>query len=218
MKFFLDTASVSEIKTANDWGILDGVTTNPSLVFKEGRDFYTVVKEIASVVDGPVSAEVTAVDFDGMMKQGRDVAKLARNVVVKVPLTKEGIKACRALRAEDVAVNVTLCFSANQALIAAKAGASFVSPFVGRLDDRSEVGMDLIRDIRRIYDNYSFETEILTASVRHPIHVLEAARAGSDVATMPFKVMEQLFSHPLTDLGLKAFLDDWAKHEQGRRT
>jgi len=211
MKFFIDTANISEIREAASLGILDGVTTNPSLVAKEGRAFHEVIREIAGIVDGPISAEVTALDTDGMLREGRELAKIHPNVVIKVPLTKDGLKACKALRAEGTGVNVTLCFSPAQALLAAKCDASFISPFVGRLDDVATEGMDLIRQIRAIYDNYGFETQILSASIRHPMHVVESALAGADVATIPFKVMMQLYDHPLTDIGIKRFLDDWAK-------
>lgn len=211
MKFFIDTANIDEIREAASLGILDGVTTNPSLVAKEGRDFRQVLREIVSLVNGPISAEVTALEAPGMLEQGRELAKIHPNVVIKIPLTKEGLKACKQLRSEEIAVNVTLCFSASQALLAAKCGASYVSPFVGRLDDVSEEGMELIRAIRAIYDNYGFGTEILVASIRHPVHVVDAALAGADVATMPFKVMMQLYEHPLTDIGLKKFLADWEK-------
>lgn len=211
MKFFIDTANLDEIREAASLGIVDGVTTNPSLIAKEGRVFQDVVKEIASVVDGPISAEVTALDAEGMLREARPLAKIHDNIVIKVPLTKEGLKACKALRSEGLRVNVTLCFSPSQALLAAKVGASYISPFVGRLDDVSHEGMDLIRQIRAIYDNYGFETEILSASIRHPVHVVESALAGADVATMPFKVMMQLYEHPLTDLGIRKFLADWEK-------
>jgi transaldolase len=211
MKFFIDTANLQEIKDAAALGIVDGVTTNPSLIAKEGRKFEDVVAEIARIVDGPISAEVTALDFDGMIAQARPLAKIHKNITIKVPLTKEGLRACKALRAEGLAVNVTLCFSPSQALLAAKCGATFVSPFVGRLDDVSHDGMDLIRQIRAIYDNYGYTTQILAASLRHPIHVVESALAGADVGTMPYKVMMQLYEHPLTDIGLKKFLEDWDK-------
>lgn len=210
MKFFLDTAKIDEIKEAHDTGLLDGVTTNPSLVKKAGGDFFETLSEIASVVDGPVSAETVATDHETMLQEGLKCAKIADNIAVKVPLTVDGLKTCKALRAEDIMVNVTLCFSANQALLAAKAGATFISPFVGRHDDVGFNGMELIEDIRTIYDNYGFDTEILVASIRHPVHVLEAARIGGDVATMPWDVMKKLFNHPLTDKGLDAFLKDWA--------
>ena len=211
MKFFLDTANLDEIKQGVAWGLVDGVTTNPSLVAKEGVDFHTRIKDICALVDGPISAEVTATDFDGMMKEGHILAKLHPNVTVKVPLIPEGIKACRALSKEGIKVNVTLCFSASQALLAAKSGATFISPFVGRLDDVSTNGMDLIRDIVQIYDNYGYKTEVLAASLRHPQHIVESALAGADVGTMPFGVLKMLFNHPLTDIGLKRFLEDWEK-------
>lgn len=211
MKFFLDTANVQEIREAHDLGVLDGVTTNPSLVAKEGRDYHEVIAEICKIVKGPVSAEVVATDRDGMVKEGRVFAKIAENVVVKCPIIPEGVKATKILSGEGVKVNATLCFSATQALIAAKAGASFVSPFIGRVDDASSHGMQIIHDIRAIYDNYDFKTEILAASLRHPMHVLESALAGADAATMPHKVLLQCFKHPLTDVGLKKFLEDWEK-------
>ena len=211
MKFFIDTANIDEIREAASLGIVDGVTTNPSLVAKEGRSFHDVVREIASIVDGPISAEVTALDAPSMLAQGKELAKIHDNVVIKVPLTKEGLKACKAFRSQGIRVNVTLCFSPTQALLAAKCDASYISPFVGRLDDISHDGMELIAQIRQIYDNYGFTTEILSASIRHPIHVVQSALAGADVGTMPFKVMLQLYEHPLTDLGLKKFLADWEK-------
>ncbi len=210
MKFFADTAEVDDIRDLAATGLLDGVTTNPSLVAKTGRDFFDVLKDICAAVDGPVSAEVAATDYDTMVQEGRRLADFADNIVVKVPLTWDGLKACKSLRQAGAMVNVTLCFSANQALFAAKAGATFVSPFVGRLDDISEDGMQLIRDIRLIFDNYpALETEILVASIRHPMHVVEAARIGADICTMPPAVLRKLAGHPLTDKGLKAFLDDW---------
>lgn len=211
MKFFLDTANLDEIKEAASWGVLDGITTNPSLVSKEGRDFKDLIRQICSIVDGPVSAEVVGTTTEIMLEEAYELAKIHRNVVVKVPLIIEGLKAVKILSQKKIKTNVTLCFSANQALLAAKAGATYISPFIGRLDDISQEGMDLIKDIKVIYDNYGFETQILTASVRHPIHVLEAAKAGSHVATLPFKVLEQLVKHPLTDIGLKKFLADWDK-------
>jgi transaldolase len=211
LKFFIDTADVAEIKKALDLGLCDGVTTNPSLVARTGRSFEDVLKEIVSIVQGPVSAEVTAVDFDGMMKEAHVYAKFAPNVVIKVPLILEGLKAVKALTAEGIRTNVTLCFSANQALLAAKAGATYVSPFVGRLDDVSEDGMALIAQILEIYRNYDFGTQVLVASVRNPLHVVQAARMGADVATIPFSVLAQLAQHPLTDIGLKKFLADWEK-------
>jgi transaldolase len=211
MKFFIDTANIDEIRDAARLGILDGVTTNPSLVAKEGRKFEAVIAEICTIVDGPISAEVTALDFDGMMAQAHPLAAIHKNVTIKVPLTKDGLRACKALRGEGTAVNVTLCFSPSQALLAAKCGATFISPFVGRLDDVSQDGIELIRQIRAIYDNYGFTTQILAASIRHPMHVVDCALAGADVGTMPYKVMTQLYEHPLTDLGLKKFLEDWEK-------
>ena len=215
MKFFIDTADTEEIRELAATGLLDGVTTNPSLVAKTGRDFFEVLDEICAVVDGPVSAEVTATDADAMIAEGRKLRELADNIAVKVPMTFDGLKACKTLSDERTMVNVTLCFSANQAILAAKAGATFVSPFVGRLDDISEDGMGLISDIREIYDQYpSFETEILVASVRTPNHVKEAALLGADIATIPPSVLRGLINHPLTDKGLKAFLDDWAKTGQ----
>lgn len=209
MDIFLDSANFDEIETANDYGVLDGVTTNPSLVADEGEDYHKLVERICQEVDGPVSAEVVATDTEGMIEEGRRFAKIADNVAVKCPLTKEGIKATKALSDEGIDVNVTLCFSPNQALLAAKAGAAFISPFVGRQDDRGHDGMGIVADIRQIYDNYGFETRILAASIRHPRHVLEAARIGADVATLPFGTLEKLFDHPLTDQGLQRFLDDW---------
>ena len=209
MKFFVDTANLDDIRELAATGLLDGVTTNPSLVKKAGGDFFETVREICAIVDGPVSAETVATDHDTMLKEGLKCAEIADNIAVKVPLTVDGLKTCKVLRAQNIMVNVTLCFSATQALLAAKAGASFISPFVGRLDDVSEDGMALIEDIKTIYDNYGFDTEILVASVRHPGHVLEAARIGADVATVPADVLRKLFNHPLTDKGLAAFLKDW---------
>ncbi len=210
MKFFVDTADIAEIRDLHETGLLDGVTTNPSLVKKSGRDFFEVIREIAALVPGPVSAETVATDHETMLKEGRKLAAMADNIAVKVPLTVDGLKTCKALTAEGVMVNVTLCFSATQALLAAKAGATFISPFVGRLDDVSTDGMELIADIKTIYENYEFATEILVASVRHPMHVLEAARIGADVATVPPQILRKLFDHPLTEKGLAAFLKDWA--------
>ena len=215
MKIFLDTANVDEIREAASWGVLDGVTTNPSLVAKEGRDFKTVLLEICSIVNGPVSAEVVTLTKEEMVKEGRTLAQIHPNIVVKVPLIVEGLKACKELSRQGIHVNVTLCFSPNQALLAAKAGATYVSPFVGRLDDISEEGMDLIRDIKCIFDRYHFSTQVLSASLRHPVHVVEAAKAGSDVATLPFKVLEQMVKHPLTDIGLERFLKDWKLAQRG---
>ncbi len=214
MKFFADTAEIADIRDLADAGLLDGVTTNPSLIHKSGRDFLEVVKEICGIVDGPVSAEVVALDYPTMMQEAEVVRKIADNVAVKVPLTIDGLKACKALTDDGTMVNVTLCFSANQALLAAKAGATFVSPFVGRHDDVGYPGMELISDIRLIYDNYDFATEILVASVRNPIHVFEAAKIGADVMTAPPAVIRQLVKHPLTDNGIKAFLADWEKTGQ----
>lgn len=211
MKFFIDTASLTEIKEANDLGVLDGVTTNPSLVAKEGKEFIPLLKEICAIVRGPISAEVVSTEFDGMMKEGRELAKIHENIVVKVPLIKDGLKAVKALKAEGIRTNVTLCFSANQALLAAKAGAYFISPFVGRLDDISQNGMELIGQIVTIYHNYGYDTQVLVASVRHPLHVIDAAMMGADICTMPFKVIDQLIKHPLTDIGLEKFLADWNK-------
>lgn len=215
MKFFIDTADIDEIRDLADSGLLDGVTTNPSLIAKTGRDFFEVVKEICATIDGPVSAEVTALGADGMIKEGKTVAKLADNVVVKLPLVWEGLKACSALSAEGIKTNVTLCFSATQALLAAKAGATYISPFVGRLDDIHIDGMELIEDIRAIYDNYDeLTTEILVASIRNPNHVKDAALIGADVVTVPPAVLRTLVGHPLTDKGLAAFLADWEKTGQ----
>jgi len=211
MRIFLDTANVRELREAAAMGLLDGVTTNPSLIAKEKRPFRDLVDEICQVVDGVVNLEVVATDTDGMVEQGRELAKIAPNVVVKLPTTVEGLKALRILKAEGLKTNLTLCFSAPQALLVAKAGATYVSPFLGRLDDIGHVGMDLIRTIRAIYDNYGFETKILAASLRNPLHVVDAAVAGADVATMPFAVFQMLMKHPLTDIGLKRFLDDWQK-------
>ncbi len=211
MKLFIDTANIDEIKEAASMGVLDGVTTNPSLVAKEGKDFRKLLEEICSIVRGPVSAEVVSTDLDGMMKEARDLSKVHENIVVKVPLIKEGLKAVKCLKAEKIRTNVTLCFSPNQALLAAKAGAYFISPFIGRLDDISQTGMDLIKQVVTIYRNYKYETQVLVASVRHPIHVVEAAMIGADICTMPFKIFEQLIKHPLTDIGLERFLADWKK-------
>ena len=215
MKFFVDTADVTEIRELNDLGLLDGVTTNPSLIAKAGRDFKTIIAEICAIVPGPVSAEVAATDAEGMLQEGRVLAKIAKNVTVKVPLTWDGLKACRTLTGEGTMVNVTLCFSANQALLAAKAGATFVSPFIGRLDDMGLEGMDLIREIRTIYDNYpALRTEILAASIRTVGHVRDAALIGADVATVPPAILKTLVKHPLTDKGLELFLADWKKTGQ----
>lgn len=212
MKFFLDTASLNEIREAASFGFADGVTTNPSLIAKEGDvDFKQHIAAICEIVQGPVSAEVTSQDHEGMIREGLEYAKIAPNVVIKCPLTKEGLKATRQLSDQGVSVNVTLCFSSAQAILAAKAGASFISPFLGRLDDIGENGLELLQSIVEIYQNYPWKTEVLAASLRHPIHVIEAARLGADIATMPFKVIDQLFNHPLTDKGQAQFLADWAK-------
>ncbi len=212
MKFFIDTANLDEIREANEIGMIDGVTTNPSLVAKEGDvDFKEHIAKICEMVKGDVSAEVTALDTEGMLKEGREYAKIASNVVVKCPLTLEGLKATRILTQEGTGVNVTLCFSAAQAILAAKAGAKYISPFIGRLDDIATNGMQLISDIVQIYDNYDFDTQVLAASIRHPVHIVECALAGADVATIPFKVIKQLVQHPLTDKGLEGFLTDWKK-------
>jgi len=214
MKFFADTAEIADIKELAETGLLDGVTTNPSLIAKSGRDFMEVTREICGIVSGPVSAEVVALDHKEMMREAEVLRKIADNVCIKVPLTLDGLKTCKALTDDGTMVNVTLCFSANQALLAAKAGASFISPFVGRHDDNGFDGLELIRDIRLIYDNYAFETEILAASIRHPVHVLECARIGADVMTAPPAVIKALFKHVLTDKGIEGFLADWAKTGQ----
>ncbi len=211
MKIFLDTANIEHIRDAAAMGVLDGITTNPTLIAKEKRDFKTALREICEIVKGPVSAEVISTTTNEMVAEGRDLVKVAPNIVVKIPLIPAGIKAVKILSEEGIRVNVTLCFSAVQALLAAKAGASYISPFVGRLDDRGHDGMEIVRQIRTIYDNYGFQTEVLAASLRHPLHVLEAALAGADVGTLPHDVFIKLFQHPLTDLGLEAFLDDWKK-------
>ncbi|MBC27036.1 MAG: fructose-6-phosphate aldolase [Rhodospirillaceae bacterium] len=215
MKFFVDTAEIDEIRELENTGLIDGVTTNPSLINKSGRNFFEVVREISSLVDGPVSAEVASTDFDTMLKEGEKLAEIASNIAVKVPLTRAGLRTCKLLSDKGTMVNVTLCFSANQAILAAKAGARFISPFVGRLDDIANDGMDLISDICDIYANYpNFSTEVLVASVRSPMHVVEAAKIGADVATVPPSVLHQMFSHPLTDKGLADFTSDWEKTGQ----
>ena len=211
MKIFLDTANVSELREGVAMGLVDGCTTNPSLIAKEKRPFRPLVEEICSIVSGDVSLEVVATGVEGMVKEGKELAQVAPNVVVKCPLTRDGLKAVRRLGGEGIRVNQTLCFSASQALLSAKAGATYISPFLGRLDDISAVGMDLIRDICQIYRNYGFKTQVLAASIRNPLHVVDAAKAGAHVATMPFNVLDMLIKHPLTDIGLKKFLDDWAK-------
>ena len=214
MKFFLDTADIKEIKDLTALGMVDGVTTNPSIAAKSGKKFVDLIAEICAIVPGPVSAEVTALDFATMMREAEVLRKIAKNVTIKVPLTPDGLKTCKALSDDGTMVNVTLCFSPAQALLAAKAGATFISPFVGRLDDVGQDGMELIDDICTIYGNYGFNTEVLVASVRHPMHIVEAAKIGAHVATMPPSTLRQLFNHPLTDKGLKAFMDDWAKTGQ----
>jgi transaldolase len=211
MKFFIDTANIDEIREAASMGILDGVTTNPSLVAKEKKDFRKLLEEICSIVDGPISAEVISLDYDGMMKEARELVKIHKNIVVKIPIIKDGLKAVKALSGEGIRANVTLCFSANQALLAAKAGAYFISPFIGRLDDIGQNGMDLIAQIVTIYRNYGYTTEVLVASIRHPMHVIDAAMIGADICTMPFKVIDQLIRHPLTEIGIEKFLADWKK-------
>ncbi len=214
MKFFIDTANINEIKEAAALGILDGVTTNPSLVSKEGKDFRKLLDEILAIVDGPVSAEVISTDYAGIMKEAVEYSKIHKNIVVKVPLIKEGLKAVKSLSDQGIKTNVTLCFSPSQGLLAAKAGATYISPFVGRLDDISISGMDLISQIVQIYKNYDYPTQVLVASIRHPLHLVEAALIGADVCTMPFDVINKLFNHPLTDIGLEKFLKDWKKLNQ----
>ena len=219
MKIFLDTANIQEIREAHSWGILDGVTTNPSLVAKEGKDFLEVVREICAIVSGPVSAEVVSTTTDAMIKEAREIRRKvgAPNVIIKIPMIREGLRAIKTLSSEGIRINTTLIFSSPQALLAAKAGAAFVSPFVGRLDDVSHVGMGIVREIRTIFDNYEFKCEILAASIRNPLHVVEAATLGADIATMPFTVLEALIKHPLTDVGLQKFLKDWEKLPQQMR-
>lgn len=211
MKLFLDTANVEYIKEANDMGVICGVTTNPSLIAKEGRDFKEVIKEITSIVDGPISGEVISEDAEGMIKEGREIAKIHKNMIVKIPMTEEGLKAVKVLSEEGVKTNVTLIFSANQALLAANAGATYVSPFLGRLDDISMEGMELVRTIAEIFEIHDIKTEIIAASIRNPIHVIESARAGADIATVPYSIIKQMIKHPLTDQGLEKFKADWAK-------
>ena len=211
MKFFIDTANIEEIKEAEAMGILDGVTTNPSLIARENGDFKEILTEITKIVDGPISGEVVALDYDGMMKEAEELASIHKNIVVKIPLIKEGIKAVKSLSAMGIKTNVTLCFSPAQAILAAKAGATYISPFVGRLDDISHVGMDLVEQIAQIYANYDYATEIIVASIRNPLHIIEAGMIGADIVTVPLKVIEQLFKHPLTDIGIEKFLADWNK-------
>jgi transaldolase len=211
MKVFIDTANIDEIKEAASWGAVDGVTTNPSLISKENLPAKELLREICSVIDGPVSAEVIGLEHDEMLREARELAKIHKNINVKIPLIKEGLIAVRILNKENIKTNVTLCFSASQALLAAKAGATFISPFIGRLDDISHLGMDLVRQIKTIYNNYDFKTQIIVASIRNPLHVVDAAMMGADIATIPFKVIEQLIKHPLTDIGIERFLEDWKK-------
>ena len=217
MKLFIDTANIDDIREAHLLGVIDGVTTNPTLVSKEGKDFMSIIKEICQIVDGPISVEAVSTDSEGMLKEARDFAQIHSNVVVKLPMTRDGLIATKQLATEDIRVNMTLVFSSTQALLAAKAGAAFVSPFVGRLDDISHCGMDLVEQIITIYDNYCFETEVIVASVRNPLHVLEAALLGADVATVPFKTILQLIKHPLTDRGIEQFLKDWKKVKKRER-
>lgn len=218
MQLFLDTANLDEITRGVELGLLDGVTTNPSLIAREGLDFETVIKKIAKMVPGPVSAEVTAQDYKGMLLEGRQYAKWAKNIYVKLPMTSEGLRACQTLSSEGIRVNMTLVFSANQALLAAKSGAAFVSPFIGRLDDAGEDGMHLIEEIMQIYDNYGYDTEVLVASVRHPRHVTEAAKLGADICTMPYSIYEKLAKHSLTDVGLAKFMEDWSKAKAPKKS
>lgn len=213
MKLFIDTANIDEIKEVSEWGVVCGVTTNPSLIAREGRVFEEVVKEITDIVDGPISAEVISLDSEGMLKEARELAKIHPNIIIKVPMTKEGLKAVKVLNSENIKTNVTLIFSANQALLAARAGASYVSPFVGRLDDIGNEGIIIVQDITDIFAIHGIETEIIAASIRHPIHVLESAKAGADIATIPYKVFEQMLGHPLTNSGIDGFLKDWESLE-----
>ncbi len=209
MKLFIDTANIDEIKEINDWGVICGVTTNPSLIAKEGKVFKDVVKEITDIVDGPISAEVISLNSEEMLEEARDLAKIHKNIIIKIPMTKEGLKAVKVLNSEGIRTNVTLIFSANQALLAARAGASYVSPFVGRLDDITNEGMDIVRDIADIFDIHGIDCEIISASIRHPMHVLDSAKAGAHIATIPYKVFDQMLKHPLTDIGIDRFLMDW---------
>ena len=211
MKIFIDTANIEEIKKANDWGVIDGVTTNPSLVAKEGREFKELVHEIVNIVDGPISVEVISTNAEGMVKEAVELSGWSPNIVVKIPMIPEGLKAVKILSAKEIKTNVTLAFSVNQALLAAKAGETYVSPFIGRLDDSGQEGMQIVRDVVKIFNLYNFKTEVIVASIRHPLHVIEAAKAGAHVATIPFNVIEKMFKHPLTDLGLERFLNDWEK-------
>lgn len=211
MRIFIDTANIKEIKEAASLGVIDGVTTNPTLIAKENRAAQDLLKEICSLVSGPVSAEVISLDFDGMVAEAATLSKIAKNIVIKIPLNKEGFKAIKALSAQGIKTNVTLCFSASQALLVAKTGADYISPFIGRLDDIGHVGMDLIRDIKQVYANYNFKTQIIVASIRNPLHVVDAAKIGADIATVPFAVIEQLIRHPLTDIGIQRFLEDYKR-------
>ena len=211
MKIFIDTANIEEIKKANDWGVIDGVTTNPSLVAKEGREFEELAREIMNIVNGPISVEVISTNAEGMVKEAVELSEWSPNTVVKIPMIPEGLKAIKILSAKGIKTNVTLVFSVNQALLAAKAGATYVSPFIGRLDDIGHEGMQIVREMVEVFNTYNFETEVIVASIRHPLHVIEAAKAGAHVATVPFKVIEKMFRHPLTDIGLERFLDDWEK-------
>ncbi len=214
MKFFIDSANINHIKEAASYGLLDGVTTNPSLVAKEGKNFRELLNEIVKIVDGPISAEVVSTDYNGILKEAEELAKIHKNIVVKVPLIKEGIKAVKTLTEKGIKTNVTLCFSASQAILAAKAGATYISPFVGRLDDVSHDGMELISQIVQIYRNYNYKTQVLVASIRHPLHIVQAGLMGADVCTIPFEVIGKLFNHPLTEIGLEKFLSDWKKSQQ----
>lgn len=214
MKIFIDTANIEEINTANEWGVVDGVTTNPTLVAKEGKDFRALINEILGIVDGPISVEVISTDSEGMIKEALEMSEWSGNIVVKIPMIPEGLKAVKILNENDVKTNVTLVFSVNQALLAAKAGATYVSPFIGRLDDIGHDGMQIIHDLMQIYNLYDFKTEIIVASIRHPLHVIESAKAGAHVATIPFGVIEKMFKHPLTDIGLEKFLKDWEKSKK----
>lgn len=211
MKIFLDTANIEHIRLAASWGVVDGVTTNPTLVAKEGKKFEPLVKEICSIVDGPISAEAISEDSEGMVREAKELSKIHENIVVKIPMTSEGLKAVKILKKEGVKTNVTLVFSANQALLAAKAGATYASPFIGRLDDAGHEGMSIVREIITIFRNYNYDTKVIIASIRHPLHVIEAAKIGADVATVPFAVLEKMLKHPLTTVGIKRFLDDWKK-------
>jgi len=210
-QIFLDTADVEQIRIAHSWGVIDGITTNPTLVCKTGRSFEECINEIVNIVDGPISAEVISQDAEGMIKEARVLAKIHENINIKIPITSEGLKAIKVLSQEEIKTNATLCFSANQAILAAKAGAAFVSPFIGRLDDIGHEGMQVVRDIVQIYKNYGYETKIIVASIRHPLHVIDAAKCGADIATVPFDVLEKMVKHALTDVGIKRFLDDWEK-------